>query len=120
MLLKDDNNLIHDGRIMFGRYSGLEIGKEYLLFIKNVIDPNSIYNHLLQEGRPIENKESAMAIIQCNGIVPGLIYDYPSVAEVIGNKIEIDGQLPADIPSSIAIENSGKPQWFLSRNDVFN
>jgi hypothetical protein len=107
-------------QIVFGRYSGLETGKEYLIFLKYSADPEAIYQEVQAANHFPDPKPYVIDIIKCNGLVPGLLYDQESTWEVDGGAVMIDGLLPRSMPSTIHPESGGVAYWLLPQDEVFS
>jgi hypothetical protein len=114
---------LRDGQdIVFGRYTGLDVGAEYLLFLNRYADAEAIYKDIVKTYHFSTTipKPDAIDLIKCKGIVPGLLFDPASAWEGDDKSLEIFGLLPHPIPASIHIESVGTALWHLRKEDVFS
>jgi hypothetical protein len=114
---------LHQSVVTFGRHVGLERGRQYVLFLRFIADPDVEYQNLKeQHGLPEQepkDKEVTINSMKCHGIVPGLVYDIRIAWEVDLGYVLISGIRP-DLPDSIRADHAGNLQWLIKQDDLLS
>lgn len=112
--------------INFGRDDGLEIGSEYILFLRNIPDIETLSRRLTNDAaaklKGPSPDPAALEFVKCNGLFPGLEYDIFSVWDVLdADRVMITGLLPRQWPNSIyEFIGSSTGLHYVSRGDLFS
>ena len=106
--------------ISFGRFSGLQNGRQYLLFLRYVNDFEPIRNELSKRSDIESHAENLDNLIACNGVTPGY-HANPYIAWRLHGADLIIGVLPSDWPSRKTIKTlyvDGRQFKGLPRQEV--
>ena len=108
--------------LIFGRSSDLEPGQKYILFLNKIIDTERIYKDLPEEFRTGYPRAHAFQMIECHGMVPGLIFNNSLVWDIVGEFVRMYGLPPRSWPESITIieQTSNLGVHDVSKAQLFN
>lgn len=112
-VFKGASILEHEGKLEFGRSSGLYFGDRYILFLKKIERSAELMDKMLHAGLKIDNDKAADEMIVCQGLVPGLMFDDASAWRIEDGEVLVEGQLPNPVPGSISITRTGTASWSL-------
>jgi hypothetical protein len=77
-------------RITFGRHGSLEVGEQYLLFLKHWKEPDAwLRDFYMQPGRSrtkIPERADGLELAKCGGLVPGLQFDHIALGKRVGQE----------------------------------
>ena len=120
----------HALKLTFGRAEGLELGHDYLLFFQRIGDLNSEYANferkIVLADQPVRKADAELsraeklAIIQCQNLIPGLIFDNRMRWPIQKGDLIASGLFPrGSIPTTIRVDDTSGPQHQLRATDVY-
>lgn len=116
------NSFLIPGDIQIGRANGLELRKIYLLFLTYTDNALEEYEAIKERfSLPDQNefdKTKTLALLQCNTVIPGLVFDPQRAFEVSSNFIVVYGLKP-QLPAMVGIKPGGTATWLVDKEDLF-
>ena len=116
--LKDQAQAPENSVVSFGRFPGLNPGREYLLLLNYVRSSAEMLNDISDVVSRSENDQQTMKLIECNGIVPGYYFDRSKAWEVSGGNVLLTGRPTRGFlrkhARRINVEN--KVVWSINKN----
>jgi hypothetical protein len=111
--------------IEFGRYHGLEVGQRYFVFLNFEGSAESIYDEIVSDPILAEAlrsdptpKGSALELIRCNGIVPGLMADPKFSWIVSGPEVIVPPDVLLQVPEGVRVDATDGTAYYLRSSDL--
>jgi hypothetical protein len=95
--------------IEFGRTQRLVPGRSYILFVRYVSDPQAVYDNAVQlhpDLAAYDDRDKTMAIIACQGLVPGYEFESLLHLEVRADTVYQSGFAPPPLPDTVPVIGS--------------
>ena len=107
-------------RFAIGRGEGLEVGREYLLFLRWVAEPGQEYQRAIYRFPTLtatHTKAQALSLAKCNGLVPG--YMFNEAWKVDHGGVYVSGYLGSrNVPRGVHVEYEKILLTVLREKDV--
>jgi hypothetical protein len=106
--------------LQFGRVGGLEINKDYFVFLEFSSNPDEFVRKIYDRGYHGNYTESELRnIVECNRTIPGLILEDDRIISIDGDLIKINYPLPSDISQNIVFQENGPDGYSMRIGDFF-
>ena len=111
--------------VTFGREIQLSVGHEYILFLRTAHSLREEYEKIVREVPEIQwsgSIESRIALVGCNGLIPGYLFDSRAIWELKHGGVYLAAFWPPSaVPSAIRVDyHNGGVDWILNQTDVFH
>ncbi len=116
--LKDQTQTPEKSIVSFGRFPGLNPGREYLLLLNYVRSSEEMLNNISDVVSRSESDQQNIKLIECNGIVPGYYFDRSKAWEVSGENVLLTERPPRGLLRKHArrINFENKVVWSVNKN----